>query len=116
MCLKMGMIPPTSMTMSLKEGPVGKGNLYNVLAHGDMSAPTPMRWHRQEIPVDMGSGTCECHTVTASPGPRCRMALKDSGPRPSCVLLNDTLLKMAVVPADLGSGWQTLRRARRQVC
>lgn len=25
MCLKMGMIPPTSMTMSLKEGPVLKG-------------------------------------------------------------------------------------------
>lgn len=42
MCLKMGMIPPTSMTMSLKEGPVRKGNLYNVLARGDVvSAPHP---------------------------------------------------------------------------
>lgn len=40
MCLKMGIIPPTSMTVNLKEGPVLKGNLENVFALGNvLSAP-----------------------------------------------------------------------------
>ena len=39
MCLKMSMSPPTSLTMSLKEGPVLKGNLENVFAL--VNAPSP---------------------------------------------------------------------------
>lgn len=49
MCLKMGIIPPTSMIMNLKEGPVLKGNLYNVFALGNVLF-APMLWHMQEVP------------------------------------------------------------------
>lgn len=88
LCLKTGIIPSTSMAVSLTEGAVLKGNISNGFALGNVVSAQAALAHSissrgGRFPVGASMSTCECPQVLASSGTGHVMVPKDKGPQAS---------------------------------